>query len=104
VVATGIGAALILMHRHASAEALDPIVRSRLEWRRFRAKSVSELLVIAGEFAAARQRWDAKLTVDEAAKLAKTPGEWNAIAGAYGRLGYPGNADVARRRAVEALR
>jgi hypothetical protein len=47
---------------------------------------------------------EAKLTVGEAAKMAKTPWEWNAVAAAYQRLGYEGNASVARRRAIEALR
>ena len=102
-VVLSLGFVMALFAGDALAQGVDPVERSRLERYRFHAKTTQQYLTLAEAFARLGLPGEAKLTVDQAAQVARTAWEWNSVATAYQRLGYEGNADLARRRARDAL-
>jgi hypothetical protein len=85
-------------------QGLDPKARHRLDDRRFKARTTLQYLSVAAEYAQAGLPGEAKLTVDDAAKVAVKAFEWSAVAKAYQSLGYQENAAFARRKAADAQR
>ena len=78
--------------------------RQQLDSDLARATDVSQLMEMANRYADAGYQQEAKSIVDRAARKARSPGDWQAIAAGYLRLGYSDNANAAQRKARDVSR
>jgi hypothetical protein len=94
--------ALILAPTPSPAQNLDPLTRSKIDRELAAATGVGSLLHVANKYAVAGYVQEAKAVVDRAALKAHSAMEWQAVAGAYQRLGYKESAEMAKKKAREA--
>jgi hypothetical protein len=96
--------ALIFTPAPSPAQNLDPITRTNIDRELAKASGVGSLLHVANKYAVAGYIQQAKAVVDRAALKANSGMEWQAVAGAYQRLGYRESAETAKRKARDLSR
>ena len=97
-------ALISLTSARSPAQNLDPITRANIDRELAAASGVGSLLHVANKYAVAGYMQQAKEVVDRAALKAHSGMEWQAVSGAYQRLGYSESAEMAKRKAREASR